>query len=85
MGISALRFDKLFAQSTGGWVSGLQVNPAIDNKRVICCHDPSMLTSTPRISVSAKPLGCAVANTKITAAVSIVRMLASRIVLKPRA
>jgi hypothetical protein len=47
MGISALRFDKLFAQSTGGWVSGLQVNPAIDNKRVICCHDPSMLTSTP--------------------------------------
>jgi hypothetical protein len=47
MGISALRFDKLFAQSTGAWVSGLQVNPAIDNKRVICCHDPSMLTSTP--------------------------------------
>jgi len=47
MGISALRFDKLFAQSTGGWVSGLQVNPAIDNKRVIFCHDPSMLTSTP--------------------------------------
>jgi hypothetical protein len=47
MGISALRFDKLFAQSTGGWVSGLQVNPAIDNKRVICCNDPNMLTATP--------------------------------------
>jgi hypothetical protein len=47
MGISALRFDKLFAQSTGGWVSGLQVNPAIDNKRVICCNDPNMLTGTP--------------------------------------
>jgi hypothetical protein len=47
MGISALRFDKLLAQSTGGWVSGLQVNPAIDNKRVICCNDPSMLTGTP--------------------------------------
>ena len=47
MGLCALRFDKLFAQSTGGWVSGLQVNPAIDNKRVICCHDANMLTSTP--------------------------------------
>jgi hypothetical protein len=47
MGISVLRFDKLFAQSTGGWVSGLQVNPAIDNKRVICCNDPNMLTATP--------------------------------------
>jgi hypothetical protein len=47
MGISALRFDKLFAQSTGGWVSGLQVNPAIDNKRVICCHDPKMLGNFP--------------------------------------
>ncbi len=47
MGISALKFDKLFAQSTGGWVSGLQVNPAIDNKRVICCHDTNMLTSLP--------------------------------------
>jgi hypothetical protein len=47
MGISALRFDKLFAQSTGGWVSGLQVNPVIDNKRVICCNDPNMLTGTP--------------------------------------
>jgi hypothetical protein len=47
MGISALRFDKLFAQSTGGWVSGMQVNPAIDNKRVICCHDPKMLGNYP--------------------------------------
>jgi hypothetical protein len=47
MGISALKFDKLFAQSTGGWVSGLQVNPAIDNRRVVCCHDVNMLTSNP--------------------------------------
>jgi hypothetical protein len=47
MGISALGFDKLFAQSTGGWVSGMQVNPAIDNKRVICCHDVNMLTGNP--------------------------------------
>src|SRR5450756_3241761 len=35
----------------------------------------SMLTSTPRMSVRAKPLGEAVANTKITAAVSIVLSL----------
>ena len=45
----------------------------------------SMLTSTPRMSVRAKPLGEAVANTNSTTAVSIVRMLASRMVLKPRA
>jgi hypothetical protein len=25
----------------------MQVNPAIDNKRVICCHDTTMLTTTP--------------------------------------
>jgi hypothetical protein len=45
--LGGLRFDKVFAQSTGGWVNGLQINPAIDNKRVICCHDTSMLTTTP--------------------------------------
>jgi hypothetical protein len=43
-GISAFKFDKLFAQSTGGWVTGMQINPAIDNARVICCNDPNMLT-----------------------------------------
>jgi hypothetical protein len=47
MGIGAFKFDKLFAQSTGGWVSGMQVNPAIDNKRVVYCNDPKMLTSLP--------------------------------------
>ena len=48
MGISALKFDKLFAQSTGGvWTTGMQINPAIDNTRVICCHDPSMLPNYP--------------------------------------
>ena len=46
-GLSALRFEKLFAQSAGGWVSGMQVNPTIDNKRVICCHDVNMLTGNP--------------------------------------
>ena len=47
VGMSALGFDKVFAQSTGGWVAGMQINPAIDNKRVICCHDTKMLTATP--------------------------------------
>jgi hypothetical protein len=48
MGLGALKFDKLFAQSTGGWTSGMQINPAIDNKRVICCHDTKMLTANPQ-------------------------------------
>jgi hypothetical protein len=48
MGISAFKFDKLFAQSTGNvWTSGMQINPAIDNKRVICCYDPTMLAHYP--------------------------------------
>jgi len=47
MGLGALRFDKAIAQSTGGWTAGMQINPAIDNKRVICCHDTKMLTATP--------------------------------------
>ena len=49
MGLSALKFDKILAQSAAGgvWVNGMQINPAIDNKRVICCHDTNMLTSTP--------------------------------------
>ena len=48
MGLTALKFDKLLAQSTGGWTSGMQINPAIDNKRVICCHDTKMLTANPQ-------------------------------------
>jgi hypothetical protein len=47
IGISALNFDKIFASPAGGWVNGMQVNPAIDNKRVICCHDTKMLTNAP--------------------------------------
>jgi hypothetical protein len=35
VGLGALRFDKVLAQSTGGWSNGMQINPAIDNKRVI--------------------------------------------------
>jgi hypothetical protein len=47
VGLGALRIDRVFAQTTGGWVDGMQINPAIDNKRVICCHDTTMLTTTP--------------------------------------
>ncbi len=45
----------------------------------------NMLTMTPRMRVTANPLGCAVAKMKSTTAVSMVRMFASRIVLKPSA
>jgi len=49
VGLSALKFEKAHAQTTttGGWVDGMQINPAIDNKRVISCHDTKMLNSTP--------------------------------------
>ena len=46
MGITAIKFDKVFA-SSGGWTTGKQINPNIDNKRVICCYDTKMLKSTP--------------------------------------
>jgi len=49
MGLSALKFERVFAQSSTGsaWVNGMQINPAIDNKRVVCCHDPKMLNNLP--------------------------------------
>lgn len=47
IGISALKFENLFASTKAGWTSGMQINPAIDNKRVICCHDTKMLTNVP--------------------------------------
>ena len=46
-GITAAKFDRLFA-APGAWINGMQINPAIDNKRVICCHDMKMITSTPK-------------------------------------
>jgi hypothetical protein len=52
--LSTLRFDRAFAQTTGGWVSGMQVNPNIDNKRVVCCYDTKMLTSTPATTFAAQ-------------------------------
>ncbi|MGB8296871.1 MAG: hypothetical protein WCG85_15690 [Polyangia bacterium] len=49
MGLGGLKLDRAAAQSTTGsvWVNGMAINPAIDNRRVVCCHDPKMLTSTP--------------------------------------
>ncbi len=50
IGMTATTVDKSFAQATGStlaWTAGMQINPAIDNKRVICCHDTNMLTETP--------------------------------------
>ncbi|MGA2447088.1 MAG: twin-arginine translocation signal domain-containing protein [Polyangiaceae bacterium] len=50
MGVTATKADKVFAQTTGSgvaWTPGMQINPAIENTRVICCHDTNMLTQTP--------------------------------------
>ncbi|MBN1130405.1 MAG: DUF362 domain-containing protein [Chitinispirillaceae bacterium] len=33
--------------SSGGWTNGMRINPTIDNLRVVCCHDPRMISSTP--------------------------------------
>jgi hypothetical protein len=33
------------ASSGGSWVDGMQINPAIDNLRVVCAHDPAMVVS----------------------------------------
>jgi len=41
VGISAVKFNKVFASSKA-WTK-VQINPAIDNARVVCCHDPKML------------------------------------------
>jgi len=47
IGISAVKFDKVFA-APNAWTNGKQINPSIDNKRVICCYDTKMLTATPK-------------------------------------
>ena len=50
IGMTATTVEKSFAQTTSSelaWTPGMQINPAIDNKRVICCHDTNMLTQTP--------------------------------------
>jgi hypothetical protein len=35
------------AQGTTIWEDGLQINPEIDNRRVVWCHDPEMVTGNP--------------------------------------
>jgi hypothetical protein len=37
----------LFAKTQGtlAWASGMQINPSIDNKRVVCCNDTTMFTT----------------------------------------
>ena len=66
VGLGALRIERVFAQTTGGWVDGMQINPAIDNKRVICCHDTTMLTATPT-NTSFTSQNAAVDATKVAA------------------
>ena len=66
MGLGALRIERVFAQATGGWVDGMQINPVIDNKRVICCHDTTMLTTTPA-NTSFTSQNAAVDATKVAA------------------
>jgi FlgD Ig-like domain len=51
IGITAVKFNKVFA-SPKAWTSGMQINPAIDNKRVICCHDVKMLPNLTAASTS---------------------------------
>jgi hypothetical protein len=44
--ISCSRKGELIKESPG-WKNGMQINPNIDNLRVVCCHDESMLTGDP--------------------------------------
>jgi hypothetical protein len=51
-GITAATTRMSFAQAADGgsqlaWTTGMQINPAIDNTRVICCHDTNMIATTP--------------------------------------
>ena len=41
VGMTAVNFNNLFA-SPKAWTK-VQINPAIDNTRVVCCHDAKML------------------------------------------
>ncbi len=43
-GATLLNPVKLFAAPEGqtAWSNGMQINPSIDNKRVVCCTDPTM-------------------------------------------
>ncbi|MBD3317254.1 MAG: hypothetical protein GF344_15820, partial [Chitinivibrionales bacterium] len=48
-GVAAARFFPLWgAQPDGAWKKGRQVNPMIDNLRVVNCTDPAMIVSNPK-------------------------------------
>jgi hypothetical protein len=48
-GIVSARFLPVFGKDIpGAWVDKKQINPLIDNCRVVCCIDPAMVTADPR-------------------------------------
>jgi hypothetical protein len=50
-GVGGLAFAGFFPafgeEDKGAWVNGMQINPAIDNLRVVNCIDPAMITADP--------------------------------------
>jgi hypothetical protein len=50
-GLGALASGRFAAAATsgsaGGWKEGMQINPAIDNLRVVNCFDPAMIAADP--------------------------------------
>jgi hypothetical protein len=47
-GLALARFFPAFGEENkGAWVNGMQINPAIDNLRVVNCTDPAMITADP--------------------------------------
>ncbi|MBN1578308.1 MAG: DUF362 domain-containing protein [Chitinispirillaceae bacterium] len=39
-----VKFSNVFS-APAAWTDGMQINPAIDNKKVVCCYDTGMLNS----------------------------------------
>jgi hypothetical protein len=47
-GLALARFFPAFGEeNNGAWVNGMQINPVIDNLRVVNCTDPAMITADP--------------------------------------
>ncbi len=44
---SAAVFPAFGREYEGAWINGMQINPAIDNLRVVNCTDPAMITADP--------------------------------------
>jgi hypothetical protein len=45
--LSNIGISDIYAKTTAGWVNGTQINPNIDNLRVVYCTDAAMVTKTP--------------------------------------